>query len=263
VLILLRPKELKSGELKSANAMSALLLQALHILDVAPDHTGSLDSVTVGLPSPRLLDMSAPIIVNAAPAVLSVSSLVDHDASPHVSEAGQRDARERGTFVHVVIAQLLTSPWLPAKHSDAVVQRFIDAHASWRVIPDTAHIEVELVSMLDKTLVVGRPDVVFTDSSGIVHIWDWKVSSPESAEEQLALLGMYRIQLAAYAWLLLKANGSLEEVRGRLLFVPLASPLLDEWSVSTIITRDELHHVEAAMRSRMATPAAYPEDQAH
>jgi len=200
-------------------------------------------------------DLSHTISAEPYADVINVTSLVD-DVPTLTNMPASPNARTRGTEVHEALALVLSGGRHLTTHADEIVQKFLDARASWEHIPSDAFVETEHVALLDQTLVVGRADLVFYSDSETLHIWDWKVIEPATDEDRNRLLDHYRPQLAGYAWLFMKANPAIQQVHARLLFVPLASNHLDEWSVGCEFYRSDLTELEAAIRSRSAIPAA-------
>ncbi len=125
-----------------------------------------------------------------------------------------------------------------------------------------ARIETRLVGALDQMVFQGILDVRLTHADGIIEVWDWKTNDVYSSEDVETLALMYAPQMATYAWLCLRAYPTAPAVRTRLVFTKsvqrgfAVQDVLREWS------RQQMEELQTQL-SAMATPAAYPEDQAH
>jgi ATP-dependent helicase/nuclease subunit A len=262
VLIVMHNKVKKDGAPSTQSPMVRLLLNAVHLIPPAEELPPGSAAISVAAAETPLLDRTAIIPTKALPQVINLSGLVPEP--PTIHHASTEDARARGVRIHEAIAVTLSGRGLEAPAlDDDVWQRFVQARPAWNVIPADAWVECEWVAMLDATLVVGRPDVVFQVEPGSLALWDWKVIDAPTAADREVLMDHYRPQLAAYAWLLFTVMGAVERIQVRLLAVPNAVPELDSWSVAEAFTRADLPQLEALIRSAIAVPAATADAQAH
>ncbi len=261
VFVVIKTQPLKDGGTSTSNPMVTMLHDVLHLFESPPPLTSDVPTWQSEVPVSALLDFSQTIPSSTMPLVVNISSLVS-TGELHTGDA-TGEAREYGVMIHAAIAAIIGGKGLEAFEEDEVLTRFIQARSSWGVIPHDAWIESEWVGLLDQTMMVGRPDVVFSANPSTIMIWDWKVIHAPTAADQRALLKQYHVQLAGYAWLLLTAMPEVDTVEARLLFVPHASAMLDEWSIAVSFSRADLVRLEGQLRSAIASAAATAEDQAH
>lgn len=254
VVVILSLSRKKDGEIGATSTLVSLLLP--HVSLGSETEPPKALPLARGIPQTdkECIDSTVVLEASALPDTISVTDLVSANA-PHLGKQTS-ESLHQGTIVHNAIAELLLETGQGSAPSHPIIDRFIQSKPSWIHLIGNAAIEQEHVGMLGSTLVVGRPDVYFGDVKGHMHVWDWKVIHPANRVEMQAWLDHYKPQLLGYAWLLMNANSEVDTVHLKVLFVPLATANLDEWSVGFSVQRDELSDIEAAMQSRMAVPAA-------
>lgn len=254
VRIIVRTKTNKQGEVTCSNPLGTLVINARHELNTDQSYASAEStpqSAHLVVPTIARLEV---IDGSSQVAVFSITDLVKAEMVSGASDTS--NARMQGIEVHAAIAELLSYRRFTSPHANPIVNNFLASKAAWESVPMDAHVEAEFVTLVDDCIVVGRPDLVFTDLAGTTHIWDWKVVSPASADEQQEQFLHYLPQLAGYAWLVMKTNPMISTVHTRLLFVPLANPSIETWSVERVFSRADVDYIEAEIRSRTAVPAA-------
>lgn len=261
-IVIIQGSTRKDGGISFRSAMAEMLYGALPLMSALPDR--SQDTATVEIvvqPRPKLSRLST-IETASAPAWVHVSALVHTDQDQ--TKSGSTATAEYGTWVHDQIAQILADRTVQPVVADPILQRFIEAMPAWEQIPPHAHMEQEWVSVLNNTLVIGRPDVYYlTNDPAVMHLWDWKVIEAPSPEERERVFRRYRPQLLAYSWLLLQHHPAVQTIQVNLAFVPHASPRTDEWIVAETFQRIQSNYLETEVRSAIARAAAAAEDHAH
>lgn len=254
IRIIVRTKTNKQGDVTCSNPLGTLVINARHVVSNVQLYTSSRStlqtthSIVPTIQRLEVLDGSTRL------AVFSITDLVSDEMVVGASDTA--NARMQGIEVHAAIANLLSYSRDATHHPNPIVNNFLAAKTAWSSVPIDAYVEAEFVSLVDDCVVIGRPDLVFIDPLGKAHIWDWKVVSPASTDEQQEQLMHYLPQLAGYAWLVMKTNPTIHIVHARLLFVPLANASIETWSVEKVFMRKDVDYIEEEIRSRTATPAA-------
>ena len=223
---------------------------------------------TVPTYAPRLgpfqyIDRSEPSQWTPQPEMISVTQLLPPLEGGLQSNAQSVDARAVGTLVHDVLEVAL-------RHHATVTERDLEAllrahpEALDHLIPDALQhlkqlhaspiwatltgVETEktLGAMLDITLVYGRLDAVRITGKH-AEVWDWKTNDV-SAETVETAAEHYRLQLEAYAWILLSSQ-KVDTVAARLVFTAIVQSDLTASVVEQKYSRADLDALSERLRT--------------
>jgi ATP-dependent helicase/nuclease subunit A len=112
----------------------------------------------------------------------------------------------------------------------------------------SAHIERSLFGMVGDTMLQGKMDLRF-EHDGVAEVWDWKTTQLDDDESVNSAAADYRLQMTAYAWLVLMASPTAQRARTRLLYTRRAGDDTARWVATSEWGREELPELESTLRN--------------
>jgi ATP-dependent exoDNAse (exonuclease V) beta subunit len=111
-----------------------------------------------------------------------------------------------------------------------------------------AGLERSLFGMVGDTMLQGKMDLRFM-RDGVAEVWDWKTTHIDDGEDVNDAAREYRMQMVAYAWLVLMASPDAHTARTRLLYTRRAGTDTTRWVATTEWKREDLPALEQELQA--------------